>query len=402
MIALYHFMYPDDVVSGRIFDGCCVGLVQRGWEVEAWPSNRSWQGGSRCFAREEVFSGVKIRRVWRPPLAQESGSGRFLNSVWMICAWWLRLLTVRDADRTIIVVGSDPVLGVMAAFATKLRPRLKVVHWCFDLYPDAAIADGVLSGSSPFTAFLRWLLRSAYSACSLVACIGDDMRRHLEQAGAKRRLVMLTTWALVEPAKTPSADVSKKKAMFGDAALGILYSGNFGRAHCADRILKLARSMRHLPVCFAFAVRGNGVAGLRSAITQEDTNVRLVDFVGENELPGHLAVADIHIASLRPEWTGTVVPSKFFGSLAVGRPVIFEGSGESCIAGWIRQYGLGWILDSDESIDKIAADLAALVKERAALEDRQRRCLEVYRERFSANTVIDAWDRELRGLLNRE
>ena len=37
---LYHYFHPDDVISARHFDGLCQGLVERGWDVLARPSNR--------------------------------------------------------------------------------------------------------------------------------------------------------------------------------------------------------------------------------------------------------------------------------------------------------------------------------------------------------------------------
>jgi hypothetical protein len=47
---------------------------------------------------------------------------------------------------------------------------------------------------------------------------------------------------------------------------------------------------------------------------------------------------------LRKEWTGTVVPSKFFGALAIGQPVLFVGSRESSVARIIEEHGVGWLI----------------------------------------------------------
>ena len=37
-----HFFHPDDVVSARLFTDLGVGLSERGWDVTALASNRSW------------------------------------------------------------------------------------------------------------------------------------------------------------------------------------------------------------------------------------------------------------------------------------------------------------------------------------------------------------------------
>ena len=37
---LYHYMYPDDVISACHFDGLAASLARSGWDVEALPCNR--------------------------------------------------------------------------------------------------------------------------------------------------------------------------------------------------------------------------------------------------------------------------------------------------------------------------------------------------------------------------
>ena len=44
-----------------------------------------------------------------------------------------------------MIVGTDPMLSVLVALPWRvLRRRSRIVHWCFDLYPDAAVAEGML------------------------------------------------------------------------------------------------------------------------------------------------------------------------------------------------------------------------------------------------------------------
>lgn len=95
-----------------------------------------------------------------------------------------------------------------------------------------------------------------------------------------------------------------------------------------------------------------------------------------------------------------VVPSKFFGSLAAGRPVVFAGSPDAAIAVWIRELGVGWVLTPD-TVESVAADLRALADDPARLAALQRHCHAVYHAHFSWRVVMDGWDRELRGLLPR-
>jgi glycosyltransferase involved in cell wall biosynthesis len=196
------------------------------------------------------------------------------------------------------------------------------------------------------------------------------------------------------------ADAETRKKLFGEARLAILYSGNFGRAHSCEEFFRLARLLRGEEIHFTFSVRGNAVEALHRAVRPDDTNISFRGFASEADLPKQLAAADIHLASLKENWAGLVVPSKFFGNLAAGRPVIFAGPRKTSIARWIEEHGVGWVLDS-QSLPGVAQALRELAKTRERLEETQRRCHAVYQSHFSKQVVMNRWDQELRSLLSK-
>src|SRR5205823_4420543 len=195
----------------------------------------------------------------------------------------------------------------------------------------------------------RRLLGFADRCCDMSAYLGDCMRARLREYRPRGRAVTLVLWPLSEPERPVPPEPTTRRELFGDAALGLLYSGNFGRAHSYEEILSLARHLRSgaidlqagtptavrghglledmptqsdghgtpigLPAAICFAVRGNRADELRKAVRPDDANVTFAGFAPESELEKRLAAADVHLVSLRPEWTGVVVPSKFFGSL---------------------------------------------------------------------------------------
>ena len=394
-LVLYHYFYPDDVVSATHFSDLCVGLREKGWRVVALPCNRGCRDESKSYDPRTDWRGVNIRRVWRPRFRQSSALGRIANMTWMLFAWSLAALKYQP---DVLVVGTDPILSVLVALPWKaLRPTTKVVHWCFDLYPEAAIATGVLAPKSAVARVIKRLLLAAYSRCDLVADIGPCMRARLTRYGESMSHRTLTPWALAEPELPLPLNACERTRLFGDARIGILYSGNFGRAHSSHRVLSLARRLRGTDVSFAFSVRGNSVAILRSDITVSDTNVTLHPFASQEQLEAQLSAADILIVTLRDEWTGAVVPSKFFGALAAGRPVLFEGSDDCAIAQWIKEFGVGWVL-TPGSKEAIAAQLIEFCSNRTAVDEMFSRCHRVYVENFSRKAVIGAWDNELRAL----
>src|SRR5262245_52437103 len=116
---LYHYFYPDDVVSARHFAGLAEGLHARGWDVEVMPSNRSCRDEQQTYPLHEAWHGIQIRRVWRPRMRQASGRGRVVNALWMIAAW--SGIGLRRGPRLpdVLLMGTDPVLSVLVAGAVK-------------------------------------------------------------------------------------------------------------------------------------------------------------------------------------------------------------------------------------------------------------------------------------------
>lgn len=400
-LILYHYFHPDDVVSAIHVSDLAAGLSERGWDATALPSNRGCRDESLTYPPRSEWRGVKIRRVWRPRWRQANTFGRIGNLTWMLAAWSVAALRYKT---DVLIIGTDPILSLLVAIPWKvLRPRVKIAHWCFDLYPDAAIADGILRPGSLLARVSRWLMRVAYSRCDLIADIGECMRARIRTDAPGAKFVTLTPWAFAEPGAPPAADLAERRELFGGARLGLLYSGNLGRAHSYERTLSLARRLHNAGVEFAFSVRGNAETNLRAAINENRVNgssgnVQMHGFVAQNRLETRLSAADVHIVTLREEWTGTVVPSKFFGALAVGRPVLFEGSPDSAVARWIREFGIGWLLTT-ESEAAVAAEFEELGRTPTRLAELFGRCHQAYASQFSKRSVIDAWDRELRALL---
>jgi glycosyltransferase involved in cell wall biosynthesis len=283
------------------------------------------------------------------------------------------------------------------------------VHWCFDLYPEALYAE---SGLQIGTAVQRLgplaatMMGAAYRSCDAIVDIGAGMRERMARHGSTWRCETITPWALIEPPTVAAPDPATRAALFGDARLALLYAGTMGRAHDFQAFLALARRCRARSgntIRLCFACRGNRHDELRAALRADDSNITLVPFADEAALQARLQSADVHLLSLRPEWAGVVVPSKFFASLAVGRPVLYDGPSQSEIGGWIRAHDLGLVLDGQTGVgfDRAVDRLHQLVDAPAALSRWQENAQSVYHARFAKSIGNDRWNDLLRDLTTR-
>jgi glycosyltransferase involved in cell wall biosynthesis len=143
------------------------------------------------------------------------------------------------------------------------------------------------------------------------------------------------------------------------------------------------------------------VEEVQQSVTAEDHNVSFSPFAPQDQLATRLSSADIHVVSLRPEWTGTVVPSKFFGALAVGRPVLFIGSPDCSVAQIIRQYGVGWVCSPGQEA-AVAAELRKFANNPWRLQALRETCHKTYQTYFSFEAALNRFDAELRALVGQQ
>lgn len=398
---LYHYMYPDDVVSSMHLDGLAQDLVKKGWDVEAFPCNRGCRNENKQYSKSEIYKGVVYRRVWRPLFSQHSFLGRVFNSIWMVLSWTKLAFRPRKRQSDIIIIGTDPIFSAIVSIPFRFfNRRISLVHWCFDLHPEATVAMQLFSEKSYLIRLIKTLMSRAYRSFDLIADLGFCMRKRLRFYNHNALEYELTPWALVEPETPLTKNIIARQKLFGNAKIGILYSGNLGEAHDFLDFLALARSLRDCnEVHFNFAIRGNRAESFRKEVTIYDKNISFSDFTSIDELEDRLGSADIHLVSLKKEWTGIAVPSKFFGSIAMGRPVLYSGDKNSSIAKWIDKYQIGLVIDPNNLL-KTREDILNLVNNSIKLDNLKKHCSEVYKANFSRKIVTDKWHQVLSELIN--
>lgn len=214
-----------------------------------------------------------------------------------------------------------------------------------DLYPHVLAAGGRMSTRGFLYRLLRRVMRSTLQKAEVVFVIGRCMRDRLIVEGVDReRIVVVHNWAHEQRIHPVPRECNPLRAQFG---LGdefvILYSGNMGVAHRFDTILEAAQRLRNrCTIRFLFLGEGEG----RRAIGEAVRSRGLSNVVIGNLQPDHLllysqSLGDVHYVCLRDEFSGLMVPSKAYSTLAAGRALLYEGADGDEVARIIRDNGLG-------------------------------------------------------------
>jgi putative colanic acid biosynthesis glycosyltransferase WcaI len=294
-----------------------------------------------------------VERLWAPA---ESGSGlvrKVVAAVWFqICASFRALLSREPCD-VLLTVSTPPMCHVAGVVVSRLR-RVTHVFWCADVHPESLIAMGALSAGSRMARLLGSASRWALQRCDAIIVVGRCMRELLISRGADpNRVVTLPMWQRDGLANSP--DRTMVNALQSDLRLNgrfvVMYSGNLGRMHHFATILNAAERLRDdADFVFLFSGAGPGLEQLRqqAAVCAGD-QIRIHPLFPEQFLPEALALASVHVITLRNSAAGVSVPGKLYGAMAAGRPVIFLGPAHSEVAMTIQEEGCGFVIAASDA-----------------------------------------------------
>jgi glycosyltransferase involved in cell wall biosynthesis len=171
------------------------------------------------------------------------------------------------------------------------------------------------------------------------------------------------------------------------------YSGNLGRAHEFNTILDAAEMHRDdAGIVFLFIGGGHYLDFVEAEARRRSlSNVFIRPFQPARRLRETLAVPDLHLVSLLPALEGLIVPSKFYGIAAAGRPLIFLGSPSGEIAGLLRDSSCGAPVAVGD-VHSLADHIRALRRSPAERAFRGRNARALFVQRFDRPSAVALWN----------
>lgn len=291
-----------------------------------------------------------------------------------------RLLTRRAALNVFLT--QPPLFYLLGAALSRLTRTPYVIH-VMDFYPDLLAHAGVLPRSGPIMALLRRAARSALRGASRVVVLGRCMRDHLVDLGvAPDAIVEVPNWAprVIEPVARHET-IFRQKHDLGDAFV-VMYSGNMGAAHELGTMLEVSRRLEsRRDIRFVFVGRGVRRPEVEARVAEGATNVTLLDYQPLELLADSLGAADLHFISLRPGFEGLMVPSKAYGVLASGRPVLYEGRAAGEVARMVEEESCGSTVEPHD-VDALQAAIERYADDPELVDQHGRRARDAYLERY--------------------
>jgi colanic acid biosynthesis glycosyl transferase WcaI len=361
VVFVNRYFHPDHSATSQIASDLAFHLTAHGWDVAAITSRQRYDDPKARLTSGSA-GGVRIERVWSTRFGRAGLMGRAADYVTFYMSAFFAMLRHRDA--VVVAMTDPPLISVLAAMASK-----RVVNWVQDLFPEVAESLGIRA-PRVLRRLRDWSLRRARANVVL----GELMAARVPKAS----IIHNFADAGLAPQPRPAGD-----------AFVVGYSGNLGRAHEFETI---AGAMRRLPdVRFLFT---GGGAQLEAVKRAAGPNASFRPYAPREELSASLSAADAHLVSLKPSLEGLIVPSKFYGLLAVARPVIFVGARDGELARIIEAHRCGIVVAMGD-VDGLVSAIAAMASDRAEAAAMGLRGRELYLQRFAPHRAFAAWERVL-------
>lgn len=373
-------------------------LVGRGFEVTALSGRGRYNGGGRLAPRES-YGGVRVERAWATSFGKGSVAGRLADylTFYLGAAW--KLLTLRRHD-VVMALTTPPLISLLALVACRLR-GMRLAALVQDVYPDVGVALGTFREGALATRVLDRLNRLVLSRADRVIVLGECMRERVVAKvgpGGEGRVDVIHNWADGE--KVRPLFEGEGNAFIEEHGLAgrfvVEFSGNLGRVNDFETPLGAARLLKDRDdIVFLFIGEGAKAAEISEYVRAHALpNVRLLPYQPRESLLYSLAAGDAHLVTLAEGLAGLSVPSKTYGILAAGRPVLFVGDQRSDIARLVAEHGCGAVVAAGDA-EGLARVVSSWADDPAVLRRMGVEARELFLRRFDRPHAVEAYAESL-------
>jgi colanic acid biosynthesis glycosyl transferase WcaI len=343
VLFINQYYWPDHASTAQHLTDLAESFANCGYECHVLTSQGRYKPDEPRPPAFEVHEGVYIHRVPATSLGRRGTWARMTDYLSFYGGAMVKAMLLPRFD-AVVTLTTPPIIGLVGTLLKRLK-KTRHVYWSMDLHPDASLALLRMSPRSLFARAMSWLSGFVYRQADRVVVLGPYMADRIALKGvAADRITTIPVWSeRDEIYPTPRDANPLRRAHKLERTFVAMYSGNLGLAHSFDEFIEVARRLRdRSDIVFLYVGEGPRLAEVKAACDRDELpNIRFLDYVPRSQLQASLALADVHLISMRPEMTGIVVPGKLYGVMAAGRPALFVGPEHCESADTIRDAGCG-------------------------------------------------------------
>lgn len=391
---------PEDVSAAVLITELATDLVERGHQVTvvtgapSYPYGRVFKGYRNRFYSTEMLDGVRIIRTWSYISPSTKIIPRLLHyGTYSVTAFYGGLF----AGRPDVILSYSPPLPL--GLSAWLLSRIFHAPWVLqleDLYPDAAIAAGVMKNKFLID-FFRGIEQFLYRHAHRISVISQSFRRNLLSKGIPdSKIEFIPIWADPDAVSPMQKQNTFRREHNLNGKFVVMYAGNIGLTSCLEDVLCAAEILREKKD-IQFVIIGEGV---KKSFLEAETrarqlnNILFLPFQPREKFSEMLAAADIGLVTLNESASLSSLPSKIFNVMASARPILAVSPPGSEMTQIVDAAGCGWNVPpgSPERLAETIIQLKERETDLTQMGKNGRTCLE---KNYSRNRCVDAYEKML-------
>jgi colanic acid biosynthesis glycosyl transferase WcaI len=292
----------------------------------------------------ELRNGVEIIRLHSTSFDRASLARRATNYFTYLVRALRRGMSLPRPD--VVLCMTDPPLVGDVAYLVARRFRQPLVIVNQDVFPEIAVNLGRLRQPALIAA-LRMMIGFYLRRADRLVAIGPVMKDRLVEKGARpERVEVIPNWVDTNTVTPRPRDNAWAREHDLVDRFVVMHSGNVGHAQNLDVLIEAASDLDDLDQLSVLIIG----TGARLAHTVDlarrlgGDRIAFIPYQPRPRISESLSSADIHFVGLAPGLAGFVVPSRVYGILAAGRPILAAVDSESETAMLVEEIGCGIVV----------------------------------------------------------
>jgi len=400
IIFINRFYFPDYSATSQLLTDLCCELTQNGKSVTVVTSRQRYDDARAELAKKEIVNGIEVNRVWTSRFGRHWLPGRAVDYItfYFSVACWL----LWNLKKTSVVIAKTdpPMMSIVAALVATIK-RSALVTWNQDVYPEVASLLRVKVVNGWRGRILRRLRNRSWKKAKVNVVLGQCMAEHLFQQGIpEEKIRVIPNWA---DGNSVLSVAHAENYLRVDWQLSnkfvVGYSGNMGRVHEFETILNAAEKLKNQPdVIFLFIGHGPKRDEVEKQVKVRGLdNIIFKPYQPRERLRYSLSLPNVHLISLIPEMEGLIVPSKFYGVCAAGRPTIFVGDLMGEVGRIVVRDEIGKAVEINNT-EALASTILALRDNQTQCEAMGVKARKIFEERYDKRVAMRKWAQVLSGV----
>jgi len=360
ILLISQVFYPDQVAVSNLFTKLFVRIAETNvYKLEVWCAQPSYTTRKRQ-PRHLNYKGIEVNYLASTNFSKNNLYGRIINVLSFSLSVIFKLIFSRSKD-LIIVHTTPPFLAILVIALARVKKR-KVVYILMDIFPDGLVRLGKASLRNPFIRIWKVLHRKALNSTERIVSIGRDMASWVkdEVPGLPpERLIVIPLWQdekQIYPIEFEKNPFVLKYGLKDDFV--VQFSGNMGFWNDLETV---GRAVAKGPDGVKYVFIGDGIRKkeLVSEIGSSAANTLFLPFLSNEEYSYSVTACHCGLVTLRNEALGMGVPSKIFGIMAAGIPVLAIAPKDSEIAQIVLESECGLVVEPGD-VDSLLSSIKLL------------------------------------------